>query len=239
MVTRSRSSVRVRSRSVARKMRSKSPRKTRSPRKMRSKSPRKMRSKSPRKTRSAKKTGSRKMSPFQKYVKEHKAQITAAVKAAGHTGKNFIKYFTKTAKKMAMEAGVKTKSASPKMRKSRKAKTASPMRRRKASALRKMKAGGLSQSAEQKLRALFSRTPTRYSLSKKGSRVVRKRRASRKAPKLTKSGKVRKTRKLSAYNVWLKQHKAQVKAEVMRRGMQGEGIKAYAKVGYEMYKASM
>lgn len=234
MVSRSRSSVRVRPSSVARKMRSKSPRKTRSPRKMRSKSPRKMRSKSPRKARSAKKTGTRKMSPYKAWVKEHKAEITAAVKAAGHTGKNFIKYYAKTAKKMAMEAGVKTKSASPKMRK---AKTASPMRRRKASALRKMKAGGLSQTAEQKLRALFSRTPTRYSLSKKGSRVVRKRRSSRKAPKLTKSGKVRKTRKMTARNMWFKQHAAQIKAEVARRGLSGIG--AYGKVGAEMYKASM
>jgi hypothetical protein len=196
-----------------------------------------MRSKSPRKTRSAgkRKSGSRTLSAYQKWVKAHKAQITAAVKAAGHTGKNFIKYYAKTAKKMAMEAGVQMKPKSPKMRK---AKTASPKRRARVSALRKLKAG-VSQSAEQKLRALFSRTPSRYALSKKGSRVVRKRRASRKAPKLTKSGKVRKTRKLSAYNLWFKQHKAQVAAEVERRGMKGQGIKPYAIVGYEMYKASM
>jgi hypothetical protein len=194
-----------------------------------------MRSKSPRKSRSAgkRKSGSRTMTEYQKFLKSHKAQITAAVKAAGHTGKNFIKYYAKTAKKMAMEAGVQMKAKSPKMRK---AKTASPKRRAKVSALRKLKAG-VSQSAEQKLRALFSRTPSRYSLSKKGSRVVRKRRASRKAPKLTKSGKVRKARKMTARNMWFKQHASQIKAEVMRRGLTGIG--AYGKVGAEMYKASM
>jgi len=240
MVSRSRS----RSRSASRKTRSAS-RKTRSVsrrssrRTMRSKSPRKMRSKSPRMSRRmsrrSRRSGSRKsrtLSEYQKWVKAHKAQITAAVKAAGHTGKNFIKYYAKTAKKMAMEAGVQTKPKAPGMRK-----RTSSMRKRRVSAVRRMRMGGMSQSAEQKLRALFSRTPSRYTLTKRGSRAVLRRTRKGKAPKMTKSGKPRRSRPASARNMWIKQHAGEIRAEVARSGMAGRG--AFMTVANQMYKASM
>ncbi len=244
MVSRSRSSSRMtRSKPVARKSKSPASKSSSPARKMRSKSPRKMT------RRLSARKGSRKMSPrgsrkmsrasrpktdLQKWKSDHKDEITAKVKSMGHTGNDFIKYYAKVAKQMAADAGlVAMGKKAPKMPKT------STVRRARVSAMRKMKAGGLSQSAEQKLRALFSRSPSRYTLraGKKGTRVVLKRR-SRKTPKLTKSGKVRKTPKPNAYNLWFKQHAAQVSAEVARRGMAGQGIKAYGLVGHEMYKAS-
>jgi hypothetical protein len=166
---------------------------------------------------------------YRKFVDAHKAEITAKVRAMGYKGKSFVGHFSKVAKQMALEAGVVMK---PKTR------MGSTMRRQKVSAFRKLKAGGLSQSAEQKLRALFSRSPSRLTVraGKKGTRVVMKRKSTRKQ-KLTKTGKVRKSRQPTARNLWFKQHKAQIKAEVMRRGLSGIG--AYGKVGNEMYKASM
>lgn len=240
MVSRSRSSVRMRrSKSASRKTsmtrKSKSPR--RSPRKMASKSPRRMTGRlSPRRT-ALKRTASRKTktpratkpkTELQKWKAAHKDEITAKVRAMGHTGKDFIKHYAKVASQMAAEAGVMTKP---------KARMGTAMRRQRVSAFRKMKAGGLSQSAEQKLRALFSRSPSRYTLraGKKGTRVALKRRTTKKA-KMTKSGKVRKTRKMTTRNMWFKQHAADIKAEVMRRGLKGIG--AYGKVGAEMFKAS-
>lgn len=245
MVSRSRSSVRMRrSKSVARK--AATPRKSPVRKATRSKSPaRKMRSKSParktarlsrrsalKRTTSRRKTAAAKpKTEYQKWKAAHKDEITAKVKAMGHTGKNFVGHFSKVAKQMAKEAGVMMKP---------KARVGSTVRRQRVSAFRKMKAGGLSQSAEQKLRALFSRSPSRYTLraGKKGTRVALKRRTTKKQ-KLTKTGKARKTRQPTARNLWFKQHAAEIKAEVMRRGLAGSGIAAYGKVGSEMYKASM
>jgi hypothetical protein len=233
MATRSRSSVRVRrSRSV-----SKSARKmgTKSPRKMRSKSPRKMRSKSPRKTASRRmsrrtRRSSSKMSEYQKWLKAHAAEITAAWKA---TGSKKIGDRAKIAKKMAMEAGVQTK---PKSAKAPKRVRGTMTRRRRASGLRKFKAGAMSQTAEQKLRALLSRSPTAYTFSKGGSRVVRKR-AGKKVMKLRKTKSPRKPRSPTKYNMFIKQRKAEINAEVARRGMKGmKG--AFLKVASEMFKAS-
>jgi len=224
MATRSRSSVRAqKSRSVGRK--SRSPMRSKSPRKMRSKSPRKMRS-----TRRMKKTGTRKSAPkseYQKYVKAHKAEITAAVKAAGHSGKGFIGHFTKMAKKMAMEAGVQMKMKGKAM------KRGTMTRRRRASGLRKFKAGSMSQSAEQKLRALFSRSPSKYTLTKRGSRVMKK----RSAKKVKGMKKTRKSRAPTQRNLFFKNRKAEINAEVARRGMKGVRG-AFIKVGSEMAKAS-
>jgi hypothetical protein len=254
MVSRSRSSVRMRSRSVARKsrspMRSKSPRKSKSPaRKMRSKSPRKsmrksksprksmrkMRSKSPRRL-SARKSVRKavRKSPkteFAKWRAAHRAEINAEMKARGHTGKGSIKFYTKVAKDLAAKAGVKVGGGSRK-------KATSAMRRTKVSALRKLRTPGISQSAEQKLRALFSRSPSRYTISKKGTRVMKKRSMRKmKSPKLTKTGKMRKTRAMTPRNMFFKQHKAEIAAEVMRRGMTGKRG-ATLIVGNEMAKAS-
>ncbi len=260
MVSRSRSSVRMsRPKSVARKSRSparksRSPaRKSRSPaRKSMRKTMRKMRSKSPRKLtrktrrlsgRKGSRSGSRKSTrksagaakpktEFQKFRAAHKAEITAKVKAMGYTGRKFIGQFSKMLKQMAADAGVGRKMKAPKM--------SSTRRRARVSAVRKMKAGvsPLSQSAEQKLRALFSRSPSRYTLraGKKGTRVALKRK-SRKAPKLTKSGKPRATRRPTARNLWIKEHKAAINAELARRGMKGGP--AFLKVANEMMKASM
>jgi hypothetical protein len=232
MATRSRSSVRVRrSRSVSKMSRSKSPRKMRSksPRKMASKSPRKMRSKSPRKMRSTRrmargtrKTRSAPKTEYQKWLKAHAAEITAAWKA---TGSKKIGDRAKLAKKMAMEAGVSTKP------KTRMAKRGTMTRRRRASAVRKFKAGGLSQSAEQKLRALFSRSPSKYTLTKRGSRVMKKRSA--KKVKKTRGPK----RPANKRAMFFHDRKAEINAEVARRGMKGVRG-AFIKVGSEMAKAS-
>jgi hypothetical protein len=221
MVSRSRSSVRVRrSRSVGKMSRSKSPRK------MRSKSPRKMRSKSPRKTlsrrlaRGSRKTRSAPKTEYAKWLKAHAAEITAAWKA---TGSKKIGDRAKLAKKMAMEAGVSTKP------KTRMAKRGTMTRRRRVSAVRKFKAGTVSQSAEQKLRALFSRSPSKYTLNKRGTRVMKRR-------SVKKVKKVRKTRPPTKRGMFMKQHADQIRAEVARRGMKGGP--AFLMVGNEMAKAS-
>ena len=235
MATRSRSVAR-RSRSVSRKSRASSKTmrrvkksKSKSPkRRMRSKSSKRASSKRVKKTRVARAT-----TEYQKWIKAHKAEITAEVKRRGHTGKSFIKFYSKIAKEMAAAAGVKKQSAKRMGRK----KMTSTRRKARLSGLRKMRAGPVSQSAEQTLRALFSRSPSRYSVTKSGKKVVMKRR-SRKMRKLTKSGKPRASRKPTMRNMWIQTHKGQINAEVARRGM--KGVKgAFMKVANEMIKASM
>lgn len=102
----------------------------------------------------------------------------------------------------------KTRKSRRMSRKGRKmsARTPSPVRARRVSALKKYKSGSpMTQSVEQRLRALFSRSPSMYSPTTGRTRrsLVRKARKSTK-----KTG----TRKANAYALWAKSHMAQARA---------------------------
>jgi hypothetical protein len=187
-------------RSVSRK-RAASPRKTRSVSRRRATSPRKSRSVSRRRASSPRK-GKKAMTPFQKFWHQNKAAVAAAAKASGE--KAIV-----VAHRMAKAAGVESK-------KPRKA-TSSRVRvaRGRRSALRVLRGKPTpSQSVEQKLRALFSRSPSRYS-------AAGRRKAS---PKMRKM-RVKKTRRVSskpramtAYSKMLAQHKAEIAARAKATG---------------------
>ncbi len=213
-------------RRMARKSKSRSPRrvarmsKSRSPRrvmKSKSKSPRKMKSKSksPRKARKARKarSASKKRSPnaANKWIHAHKAQIRAAVAAKGMTGKKGA--FLKVAAQLRKAEGY-----SP-------AKKATVVQKR-AALLKKLASGTATQSAEAKMRAMFSRPLSSYSPSGRVRRV-------RKAKK-ARTGPKKAATKFAAY---IQHHRAAIQAEVKRQGMEGKKG-ALFKVAAQMYRTA-
>ena len=188
MDTRSRSSVRSRS------PRSSSPKKMSSPRKTRSVS--RKRAASPRKTRSVsrKRSGKKVMSPFNKFWHDNKAAVNAAAK---QTGEKPIS----VAHRMAKAAGV----TSMAVRKPTTSRTRVVRGRR--AALKVLRGSPApSQTVEQKLRALFSRSPSRYSAAgrRKASPKMRKMRV-----KKTRSASS-KPRVMSEYQKMMKKHAAEI-----------------------------
>jgi len=215
-------------RRVARMSKSRSPRrvmksKSKSPRKMKSKSksksPRKMKSKSksksPRKARKTRKvrSASKKRSPnaANKWIHAHKAQIRAAVAAKGMTGKKGA--FLKVAAELRKAEGY-----SP-------AKKATVVQKR-AALLKKLASGTATQSAEAKMRAMFSRPLSSYSPSGRVRRV-------RKAKK-ARTGPKRAPTKFAAY---IHHHRAAIQAEVKRQGMEGKKGALFT-VASQMYRTA-
>jgi hypothetical protein len=169
-------------------------------------------SKSMKKT--VRKSVSRKTSPRLAFARQNASAIKAERDRRGLKG---IKGYNTVLNEMFLASGGKMMKRTPKSR--------SPSPRRKASAKRRLAAGNLSPTLEQKLRALFTRgSPSKYSSSGrfKGSKKARKMR-SRKVRKMS-------TRPKSDANKWFAAHKAEINA--------ARGSRSFVAVAWEMYKAA-